>query len=666
MSPDHWEENFPVIREKYPRLAEELGVHHARSAFSGAEDLDIRIETGPAGVGLIINGLHIHSPRDPVRESRRMIEAASQAEDSDPEGPLIFLGFGLGYAVEAAREKWPLRPFIVLERRKRVLKTALEVRDLRRIFQTGPLIIVLGEDTDSGADGGADGGAITGALRLAEKLSGEKTGKPVLIRNRGLMSLDEAWYAEMERRIDAWSSKNEVNAATLRRFGKRWVRNLGKNMDAIRDLPGISSLRGILDGEIPVFLAAAGPSLEEAGPLLEEIAQRCLIVAVDTSLRFLLKRGIDPDFAVVVDPQYWNARHLDRAPAPKTALIAESAVYPPVLNHPFARRFLCGSLFPLGRFIEDRVDAKGELGAGGSVATTAWDFACQLGASSLWISGLDLSFPGLKTHFKGALFEERALGEATRFVPAETRSVRALRDGRPFMAPAARGGNVLTDRRLSLYAAWFENRFSLNPALPNYSLSPKGVEGGLAIPGLIPTDPEAILALPLRREEINSRLNRAFAAAREEFARAPERAARYEEARRALLEGMERLRSLAESAARAAEEALRRTDRMSAGGVEAVLSQLDRINRLISGSEVKDVAGFLFPPIRELEQGLPSGGTDPYGRHLELCARLYRALVQAADYHLSILGNKKQRQFSGNRAKGSKNQADKVRRGGGI
>jgi hypothetical protein len=629
-----WETNLRALAAQYPGLAKEL----ASRLEAAGEDPSIRLENAASGLpALIAGGLYIHSPRDPLREARRAVEAAAAEAGCSSPGAVILLGFGLGYAAEAAMERWPRQPLLILERRPAVLRAALQSRDLTGVFQAEPLMALLGEDAQGRP---LRASAVIAALGIVEKRAGASGGPLIVVRNRGLMTLDKDWYDEAERHIRTWVSKDEVNQATLRRFGKRWVSNLAKNREAVKNFPGISSLEGLLkgrgqgcgapDGDIPAFLAAAGPSLDETGPLLREISRRCLVIAVDTSLRFLLQWGADPDFAVVVDPQFWNARHLDRAPAPKTCLIAESAVYPPVLRHPFARVLLRGSLFPLGRFIEDRVDPKGALGAGGSVATTAWDFARHLGASSLWIAGLDLSFPGLKTHFKGARFEERALAESNRFVPAETRSVRALRDGRPFKAPSAGGGEVLTDRRLSLYAAWFENRFRLSPYLQNRSLSPSG----LAIEGLVPASMEELLALPIRREEISARLEAAFAQLDGKFT-APqerqERAVRYQRAFSSLLSGLERIRALAEEAAAASESA------PSAGTRERVLAALDRTNRLIMDSEVKDVAGFLFPPVGELEQDLKTAESDPYGRHLELSARLYRALAQAADCHLTAL-----------------------------
>jgi hypothetical protein len=611
-----WDANIRAVQDRYPGLAERL-VPEREDDFYGA----IRVEAAASGEPtMVIGGIHIHSPRDPVREGRRLAETLRE------DGALILLGFGLGYAAEAAAGKRPDRPMVVVERRPSVLRKALETRDLRGLLLSAPLIFVLGGEPEG----------VTGPLRLLETVP--RGFPPQLLRNRGLIGIDEPWYSEVERHIHAWISKDAVNAATLRRFGKRWVRNLAANMEAIRDLPGISRLSGVLgDGDAPppVFLAAAGPSLDETGPFLRAVRERCVVVAVDTSLGYLLKAGADPDFTVVVDPQYWNTRHLDRLAAPKTCLIAESAVYPSVLRHPFERVFLCASLFPLGRFIENRLDPKGTLGAGGSVATTAWDFARTLGAAAVWIAGLDLAFPGFKTHYRGALFEDRALAESGRFVPAETLSVRALRDGHPFKAPAAQGGTVLTDRRLSLYSAWFENRFRQYPAIQNLSLS----ASSLAIGGLRTGSMAELLALPPRRDEINRTLGAAFSAAADFFRpeRREARAADYRAALGKLLEGLKYIRDLAGEAAVLAETGAARK-KVSPAERERLLQKLDRAAGAVMDSEVKDVAGFLFPPAAELEAGSPS--PDPLNRYLNLSAKTYRSLAEAAEYHLKVLGNK--------------------------
>jgi hypothetical protein len=356
-----------------------------------------------------------------------------------------------------------------------------------------------------------------------------------------------------------------------------------------------------------------------------------------------------------VDPQFWNSRHLDRLSS-ASSLVAESAVYPPVLRpggfrpggfgpgfcgeqsrgqnrgFGFGRSFLCRSLFPLGRFVEDRTDPKGALGAGGSVATTAWDFARLLGPSAVWIAGLDLGFPGYKTHFSGALFEENAHAESTRFAPAETRSYLSLQSGFPFSAASASGGRVLTDRRLSIYGAWFENRISQERTLRNYSLS----GAGLAVRGLVPAAVKELLALPPRRDEINGILEQSFAKIDAEFdSKRAARERRYDEAFKDLLRGLKAVKDEAEGAEKTAAGALRRFFPDPAER-EKILAALDAANRAIAANPVKDAAGFLFPPPEELEARL--GETDPWKRHLEFSALLYRELAAASEWTLKALG----------------------------
>jgi hypothetical protein len=265
------------------------------------------------------------------------------------------------------------------------------------------------------------------------------------------------------------------------------------------------------------------------------------------------------------------------------------------------------------------------LGAGGSVATTAWDFARTLGPREIWIAGLDLAFPGNKTHFKGALFEEKALSESTRLNPAETWLYNALRGGLPFKAPSISGGQVLTDRRLSLYATWFENNFRNNPHIKNYSLS----SAGLAIMGLEPADADAFLALPERRDEIEKRLEAALSHIEAGFFDAEEtrqRHERYEKAVSALRSGLEKIKAACKKGENIAARALRQDP---GHGRDKTLAALDEINRFITGSEVKEIAGFLFPTDAVGETEGQTG--DSFRNYLMSSVRLYRSLAEAAE-----------------------------------
>jgi hypothetical protein len=602
-----WEKNYNLLKSNYPALAEQLEKNQCD--FEGT--IDIR-ETPSGNPTMVINDLFIHSPRYPEKEADKFVSGLGDVN------PVLILGLGLAYTLDALIKRYPEKPIIIAEKHWSLFRKALEVRDFSEILSRHNIIWFIG-------------GEARGIITVLELFSEH----PEIIPNRNLMQIDSAWYEEIESSAKTWSNKDDINSATLRRFGKRWVRNLGSNIEAIRDIPGITYLEN-LAADLPVFLAAAGPSLDEMIPYLKDIAKRCIIIAVDTSLRFLLAHNIDPDFVVVVDPQYWNARHLDRCSAPKSCLIAESAVYPGVLRHQFKRAFLCSSLFPLGRFIEDRIVPKGILGAGGSVATTAWDFARILGTKDIWISGLDLAFPDLKTHFKGALFEEKALQESNRFVPAETKSANMLFGGHPFFAAGADGKKTLTDKRLSLYASWFDNHFQQYSNIKNRSFSQKG----LFIRNMEICRPEEILNLPEKRKEIDMILTERFEKTDAEYCSeysAKERSAAFLEAKNMLVSGLKQLLSISEDAAEMAWKAWKYESNLTPAKKDHLLKKFDEINQTISNSSVKEVAGFLFPPMSDLEKNLQSPQNDTFKRHLEISWRLYRSLAEAVSYNLNYI-----------------------------
>ena len=653
------EKNKNILLNQYKGLFEEIS---AGSDDDLLLDEDIKIENAQSGeLTLCIKGVYVHSQRDPLRESRRLAETVN-AEC----GFAVFLGFGLGYAAEAAAEiKQDLHTIIIVEKHKKLLLKALELRDFSGFLSNNRIMFIIG----------GTGEGITNALGIAsdytasgtqEKKTEEKRLAPTVIRNIALTNIDEKWYRAVDDRIRAWSVKDDVNLATHKRFGQRWVRNLSHNMNAIRDYPGVSRLEGLaivneqgtkaensqntnriftehepsVHRALPVFLAAAGPSLDKIKPLLNEIHERCIIVAVDTSLRFFVQNGIQPDFTVVVDPQFWNCRHLDRCVSEdlKTALIAESAVYPPVLKLPFKNIFLCASMFPLGAFIEKQVDSKGRLAAGGSVATTAWDFARILGSREIWIAGLDLAFPGFKTHFRGARFETISNSKSNRFSPAEKWVMRALRDGFPFKAQSASGGQVLTDKRLSLYAAWFENQFRQFSETQNFCL----FQEGIYIKGLQSASLEKFLALPSRRKEINLRKKEAFIKIENEFNNTDvkkRRAELYDNAVNELKSEMENIKNEAARGMETARAALAAQHdvfgSVNLSQQEKIYKELNVITQNINENSVKEITDFLLPLVdEEKEEGSVENNKDSFQSYLKLCFSMLSRVVKAAEIYL--------------------------------
>jgi hypothetical protein len=495
MSHEIYTKNLAALRVQFPALAEAAG---------GWESCGVTVYAAAnREPSALVNGRHIHSPRDPRHEASRLAGACLGEGNSrsEQDAAIVLLGFGLGWTAEAVMRldgQSPLvPPLVIVEKRRELFRAALETRDLSALFMRKNLVFVISEDSR----------AVLAGLEVVKK-----TG-PV-IKNRALCELDSDFYGEVERLLETWASKDRVNRATQEKFGKLWERNNKRNLVHLRDLPGVRYFAGKLP--FPALLVAAGPSLDNLRPHIKALSERTLVIACDTALRFLLHNGVTPRFAVSTDAQFWNYLHIAGLPPAflrNITLVAESAVYPLALAAPFKNRFLFASLYPTAQTVEARVDPKGALGAGGSVATSAWDFARHIGASGIWAAGLDLAFPGFRTHYKGSVFEERIHAASNRFKPPETFSAESLRSGGLFYAASADGGKTLTDKRLSLYAAWFENAVQHTPRLPVFRFSGQG----LAIKGVGLCAPESLLALPVIKKEIDETLAALTAAINDDY-----------------------------------------------------------------------------------------------------------------------------------------------------
>jgi hypothetical protein len=73
--------NFALLERLFPGLAEEI-----RGGGVLAPE-DICVNKTPSGEpALIVKNSHVHSPRDPVRESRRLVEASLAEANPAGEG----------------------------------------------------------------------------------------------------------------------------------------------------------------------------------------------------------------------------------------------------------------------------------------------------------------------------------------------------------------------------------------------------------------------------------------------------------------------------------------------------------------------------------------------------------------------------------------------------
>ncbi|MFP4230412.1 MAG: motility associated factor glycosyltransferase family protein [Spirochaetaceae bacterium] len=522
---------------------------------------------------------------------------------------VVFFGFGLGYEVEAFLSRDEAEAAVVVEPDAGLFRKALSVRDVRPLLSSPKARFFVAADAD----------AVAMALREFERL---KPHRHVL---NASARVHTSYFDAVDAVVREAEQRASINAATLNRFGRVWVRNLIRNAGVLEHASGVSRLSGALS-RLPALLCAAGPSLDEALPHIAALAERTVIIAVDTAVEALARHGVEPDFAVVVDPQYWNTRHLDRLRLHSTILISEASAHPRVF-HTLADcpTYLCSSIFPLGAALEEAVGNKGKLGAGGSVSTTAWDLARLLGASPVYCTGLDLGFPGRRTHVHGSFFEERSHLLATRFRPAEQQSFEYIHDGAPFEVAANDGGTVLSDRRMMIYMWWFSNQSKIHPQVDTRNLSARGA----AVEG-IPAVPLAeALKLPAIRRDLDARLTRL-----REDAATPAAAVLSRRDSPRMVERMEHLAAELDRFADIAREGLELT-RALRNGRRTDIAVLDRIDARLARFPYKDITGFLMQDVADYvcdgsrEQGVAGA--------LDSARALYEGIIEATEYHVRLL-----------------------------
>lgn len=197
--------------------------------------------------------------------------------------------------------------------------------------------------------------------------------------------------------------------STVLNFADVAALNLLNNIRYIYDNYTTHQLKNILPSNIPCIIVAAGPSLNKNIDGLKEVKNRACIIATDTALKPLLNRGIIPDFLVMVDGKkpavLFEHERLSEVPLVMSALVSREPV-----NMHKGRKFFS---WEGTRYETDLIKVAKEssnnpdlidlisIPTGGSVATTAFSFACILGSRTIILMGQDLALTGNKTHADG-------------------------------------------------------------------------------------------------------------------------------------------------------------------------------------------------------------------------------------------------------------------------
>ena len=470
-----WNKNFLLFSNRFPQFAEilqndfpDLIKKYCVSDFTIPFWQINQAKNGQ--LSAFENGVRLHSSYNPQKEAFNAVNTAEVAQ----KGTTVFYGFGLGYHLVEWSKIYKDKKLIVVEPEIEHFLAALALIDFTEVFSVENLIFAVNCQCDQ-------------VILLLEN------GQKINIGNSGILDCfffdipvfsnhAKEYFEQLKTLVKRNVQKNKINTATLQKFGKRWCKNSLKNIFQYAKCKGIGIFRDKAPDNLPFLIVGAGPSVKEILPYLTEIKKKCIIVCVETVLWAFVKANVEPDFVILTDPQFWAYKHIANLQTKESFLITDISVYPHVFDFDCKGVFLCNSQFPIGNYFErklDIVDELGDLGTGGSVASSAWNFAKFCGAKEIFTAGLDFSYPEKQTHVKGSSAEQSFHVVSDRIKSAEYQTGKILFSADTFYENSFDGKEVLTDSRMKMFAWWFESRIANSPEIKNFSLCKKS----LKIPG---------------------------------------------------------------------------------------------------------------------------------------------------------------------------------------
>lgn len=250
-------------------------------------------------------------------------------------------------------------------------------------------------------------------------------------------------------------------------FGEEALRNFGRNLFLWEKSKNAASLFGKFQN-IPAFVVAAGPSLEAALPLLQNLPTG-LVLSGGSATNALLQGGVIPHFTATVDPnptQYIRLRQAQSLCLP--ILYRSRALFDGLTLHNGPLLYLRGGDgYPLVEWFEDELQVDGEvLDGGNSVSNMLIDIAHAFGCSPIILIGYDLSYIQ-NSRYSKSVSESLLDGESTRFTGKTT--------GEILLGKGIAGKEVITEAKWVIEANWIEQFQSNHPDVQVINTSQEGL-----------------------------------------------------------------------------------------------------------------------------------------------------------------------------------------------
>jgi len=442
LTESYFTSNFELLKKKNAAWAElVLAQHEGKSELPVMIDdsvLDLpEAKNGQPNVRIKRNGEEIfyHSRYNPVKEAKDIVDNCYDSK----QNYFTVLGMGMGYTVETLLERAEGKIYIVEPNPEAFLR-AMENRDLSKILASDQVALSVGQAWNE---------AFAGWVKM---LSFHE------IRSVGIIELPGAvkaapgdYFDHFKQKLKAYIVTLGGNLQTVMLKGWEYQRNTLISLPRVLTNPPVHTLFDSFKGR-PGIIVSAGPSLRKNIHHLKELKGRAVIIAVDTSLKPLLKEGIEPDLICTGDPQFANYKHLAGAKVKDAQLVAEPMTHPQSLIDFNDNLFIASYSDKMMQWLARGIGDVGYVMCWGSVATMAFDLARRLGCDPIIFTGQDLSFSGGRTYVEGTYFEDEEKRDMSSEGFAKREKVYNMED--------INGNQVTTNRQMFAYLNWFNYEIS--------------------------------------------------------------------------------------------------------------------------------------------------------------------------------------------------------------
>ena len=402
------------------------------------------------------------------------ISAITSTLAGKPISHVVTLGLNFGFVVEEIlNQNENLIHLLVIEPDTALFLEQLKLMDISPLLANEKIIFLVGKSPERSAQ-------IAGHV-LNIRGADMKTWSFALLPN--VLPLYAGFAQDFAGLFQTAMSKQKLSQSTLGNLGIKFIQNYIENMHAVARASYVIDYQDKFK-DMPCIIASAGPSLEKQLPLLKQIENKIIIIAVGAAMKTLKKHHISPHFIVTIDPLDKNLKYFEDVEFSREVLVAPIVSASNVLKH-FKGPLIMAQYNPkFDELSEKTLGRMGFLDSGGSVANSTYSFAKHIGVNKIIFIGQDLAHTGGQSHAEGHLNKNEKTLEQMR------------KDPSMFRIKGYYGEDVYAPATLDTFRSWFEHHIHKDTHIEVINCT----EGGALIQGAV-NKPFTEVATPFLDDE---------------------------------------------------------------------------------------------------------------------------------------------------------------------